>query len=91
MFFTYTMDMAQHISETELSAKILRHAVPKMSELKVPVTPDNYAVWYEYYKGINLDLKRAIDGLLSTNVSFTPDVSSSLYKKYILINSPGAA
>ena len=82
------MDMAQHISETELSAKILRHAVPKMSELKVPVTPENYAVWYEYYKGINLDLKRAIDGLLSTNVSFTPDVSHSLYKKYILVNSP---
>ncbi|ABZ76522.1 diguanylate cyclase [Shewanella halifaxensis HAW-EB4] len=82
------MDMAKHLSETELSAKILRHAVPKMSELKVPVTPENYAVWYEYYKGINLDLKRAIDGLLSNNVAFTPDVSSSLYKNYILINSP---
>ncbi|MCG9730935.1 GGDEF domain-containing protein [Shewanella sp. Isolate13] len=82
------MDMAQHLSETELSAKILRHAVPKMSELNIPVTPENYAVWYEYYKGINLDLKRAIDGLLANNVSFTPSVNKELYKTYIQVHSP---
>lgn len=82
------MDMAQHLSETELSAKILRHAVPKMSELNIPVTPENYAVWYEYYKGVNLDLKRAIDGLLANNVSFTPSVNEELYKTYIQVHSP---
>ncbi|MCL1137172.1 GGDEF domain-containing protein [Shewanella pneumatophori] len=82
------MDMAQHLSETELSAKILRHAVPKMSELSIPVTPDNYAVWYEYYKGINLDLKRAIDGLLENKVEFTPEICNSLYKNYIQMHYP---
>ncbi|GIU33102.1 GGDEF domain-containing protein [Shewanella schlegeliana] len=82
------MDMAQHLSDTELSAKILRHAVPKMSELNIPVTPENYAVWYEYYKGINLDLKRAIDGLLANNVSFIPSVNKDLYKTYIQVHSP---
>lgn len=82
------MDMAKHLSETELSAKILRHAVPKMSELNVPVTPDNYAVWYEYYKGINLDLKRAIDGLLENKVEFNPEICNSLYKNYIQMNYP---
>ncbi|MCL1145915.1 GGDEF domain-containing protein [Shewanella marinintestina] len=81
------MDVAQQLSETELSAKILRHAVPKMSELNIPVTPDNYAVWYEYYKGINLDLKRAIDGFLANRLAFTPEVCSSLYKTYIQVNS----
>ncbi|MDR8523701.1 GGDEF domain-containing protein [Shewanella fidelis] len=82
------MDMAKHLSETELSAKILRHAVPKMSELNIPVTPDNYAVWYEYYKGINLDLKRAIDGLLENKVEFNPEICNSLYKNYIQMNYP---
>ncbi|GIU15711.1 MULTISPECIES: GGDEF domain-containing protein [unclassified Shewanella] len=82
------MDMAQHLSETELSAKILRHAVPKMSELNIPVTPENYAVWYEYYKGINLDLKRAIDGLLANNLAFTPTISEDLHKNYIQVHSP---
>ncbi|PKG57781.1 GGDEF domain-containing protein [Shewanella sp. Choline-02u-19] len=82
------MDMAQHLSEIELSARILRHAVPKMSELNIPVTPNNYSVWYEYYLGINLDLKRAIDGLLANEVSFTVDVSDGLFTTYIQQHSP---
>ncbi|GIU52133.1 GGDEF domain-containing protein [Shewanella sairae] len=82
------MDMAQHLSETELSAKILRHAVPKMSELNIPVTPDNYAVWYEYFKGMNRELKLAIDGLLDKKLEFTPEVCHSLYKTYIQIQYP---
>ena len=59
-----------------------------MSELNIPVTPDNYAVWYEYYKGINLDLKRAIDGLLENKVEFNPEICNSLYKNYIQMNYP---
>ncbi|GIU49876.1 GGDEF domain-containing protein [Shewanella algidipiscicola] len=82
------MNLAQHISETELSAKILRHAVPRMSELNIPVTPDNYAVWYEYFRGVNLDLKRAIDGLLSNQVSFTRDINASLHNRFIQEQSP---
>lgn len=54
------MNLAKHLLDIELSAKILRHAVPKMSELDIPVTPDNYSVWYEYFLGINLDLKELL-------------------------------
>ncbi|MCL1048949.1 GGDEF domain-containing protein [Shewanella abyssi] len=82
------MDIAQHLSETEISARILRHAVPKMSELNIPVTPNNYSVWYEYYLGINLDLKRAIDGLLANEVRFTTDVCDGLFTTYIQQSSP---
>lgn len=82
------MNLAKHISDTELSAKILRHAVPKMSELSIPVTPDNYAVWYEYYKGINLDLTRAIDKLIANNIRFTSDVNAGLYRRHIQEHSP---
>ena len=82
------MNLAQRLSETELSARILRHAVPRMSELNIPVTPDNYAVWYEYFRGVNLDLKRAIDGLLSNKVSFTPEVNAGLHSNFIQEKSP---
>ena len=77
------MDLAKHLTDTELSAKILRHAVPKMSELNIPVTPVNYAVWYEYYLGINLDLKRAIDGLISNGITFCMEVNDGLHKNFI--------
>lgn len=84
------MSLAKQISDTELSARILRHAVPKMSELNIPVIPENYAVWYEYYNGINLDLKRAIDGLISNGISFSSQVNEGLYKNYIQEKSPEA-
>lgn len=77
------MNLAKHLTDTELSAKILRHAVPKMSELNIPVTPVNYAVWYEYYLGINLDLKRAIDGLISNGITFCTEVNEGLHKNFI--------
>ncbi|WP_394201784.1 GGDEF domain-containing protein [Shewanella waksmanii] len=82
------MNLAKHISDTELSAKILRHAVPQMSELNIPVTPDNYAVWYEYYRGVNLDLKRAIDGLLANGVTFTEEVNAGLHSNFVQEKSP---
>ncbi|WP_076413860.1 GGDEF domain-containing protein [Shewanella sp. UCD-KL12] len=82
------MNLAKHLTDSEVSAKILRHAVPKMSELNIPVTPDNYAVWYEYYLGINLDLKRAIDGLISNSISFCTEVNAGLHKNYIQEKSP---
>ncbi|WP_394148138.1 GGDEF domain-containing protein [Shewanella atlantica] len=82
------MNLAKHLSDTEVSAKILRHAVPKMSELNIPVTPENYAVWYEYYLGINLDLKRAIDGLIANGIAFNTEVNAGLHKNYIQEQSP---
>ncbi|WP_394230677.1 GGDEF domain-containing protein [Shewanella colwelliana] len=82
------MNLAKHLTDTELSAKILRHAVPKMSELNIPVTPDNYSVWYEYFRGVNLDLKRAIDGLLSNKVAFTAEVNAGLHSNFIQEKSP---
>lgn len=82
------MNLAKQLSETELSAKILRHAVPRMSELNIPVTPDNYAVWYEYFRGVNLDLKRAIDSLVASRTHFTAEVNAGLYNDFIREKSP---
>ncbi|WP_064792191.1 GGDEF domain-containing protein [Shewanella woodyi] len=82
------MNLAKHLSDIEVSAKILRHAVPKMSELDIPVTPDNYSVWYEYFLGVNLDLNRTIDEYISKGVTFTAEINSELVKNYILEQSP---
>lgn len=72
----------------ESAARILRLAVPQMSALDIAVTPDNYTVWYEYFAGTNVDLNRAIDGLLANGVDFTTDVNASLYKNFIQEHAP---
>ncbi|MGL5046558.1 MAG: GGDEF domain-containing protein [Shewanella sp.] len=74
--------------ELDSAAQILRLAVPQMSALDIPVTPENYTVWYEYFAGTNLDLNRAIDGFLANPVSFTKEINTSLYKTFILEQSP---
>jgi len=82
--------MSSHAANKELdaSAQILRLAVPQMSTLNIPVTPENYTVWYEYFAQSNLELNRAIDGFLANNVVFTKEVNTSLYKNFIQEKSP---
>lgn len=80
--------MMSHKQNLEQTAEILRLAVPQMTALDIPVTPENYAVWYEYFAESNLNLKRAIDGLLANNVEFTDSVNSGLYNRFIEDRSP---
>ncbi|WP_297894185.1 GGDEF domain-containing protein [Shewanella sp.] len=75
-------------TELDAAAQILRLAVPQMSALGIPVTPENYTVWYEYFSGMNLDLNRAIDGFIANHVLFTKEVNTSLYKNFIQEKSP---
>ncbi len=75
--------------DRELSIKILRQAVPKMTALDIAVTPVNYAVWYEYCLGTNPLLKLEIDKLLSSGTSFTSSTNDRLFKEFLA--EPGDA
>ncbi|ABL99964.1 GGDEF domain-containing protein [Shewanella amazonensis] len=85
----FAMTLAAHKpKEKDESAGILRKAVPQMSALGIPVTPDNYAVWYAYYQGADLALVRAINGLMENQVSFSAEVCRGLYSSFIQNNAP---
>jgi len=62
----------------EIAKKIL----PRMGELKVPLIPENYQLWYEYYMGNNKDLVNDFNRLIESPESFTPEMSLTLYNKY---------
>ncbi|MDD8058359.1 MULTISPECIES: GGDEF domain-containing protein [Shewanella] len=72
----------------EQTSHILHLVLPKMSELAIPVTPENYAIWFDYFAETNLNLKRAIDGLIANDVKFTPEVNLGLYNRFIEERSP---
>ncbi|QIR14614.1 GGDEF domain-containing protein [Shewanella aestuarii] len=80
--------MIQHSQSLEKSAEILRIAVPRMTALSIPITPENYAVLYEYYTESNLNLTRAIDGLIANNVFFSASVNTGLYNRFIEERTP---
>jgi diguanylate cyclase len=78
----------ENTKELDHSAHILRLVIPQMAKLHIPVTPENYAIWYEYFSESNLNLKRAIDGLLANEVRFTKQVNQGLYNNFIQEQSP---
>ena len=67
----------------EKSSEFLRLALPYMSRYSVPVTPDNYAVWYDFVAGTNIPLKEEIDSLINKYQSIDEEVTSDLFKKYV--------
>lgn len=69
--------------DKDLSIRILREAVPKMTALDIAVTPINYAVWYEYCLGSNPMLNREIDRMLDAGTPFTSRTNQQLFKEYL--------
>jgi len=58
-----------------------------MKKLDIPITPQNYAVWYEYSGGQNRELNKSIDQLLNEGRAFTEKINEDLYQNYIGTNS----
>lgn len=62
---------------------IVRSAIPRMSELKIPITPANYAVWYAYLSESHNELQREMDALLRSPVPITDTEMRRLYERYL--------
>ncbi len=67
---------------TEQSAELLRLTLPLMSKHQVPVTPRNYAVWFEYVRGNNPELKAELQSLIDAGTHFTAQLNEQLFEKY---------
>lgn len=65
------------------TANLLREAIPKMSQLNIPLTPENYHVWYEYTMGGSSKLNKAIDKHLKDGSEFTSSINHELYNTHI--------
>jgi hypothetical protein len=45
----------------EETVSIVRNAIPKMSEHKIPMTPANYAVWFAYLTESDPELRNEMN------------------------------
>ena len=72
-----------HYEDYAQAVKYLKLALPQMNRHKIPVTPQNYSVWYEYSSGRNPTLIAEIDTLINSQKSFTPSLNDHLYEQYI--------
>ena len=61
----------------------MRLAVPLMTRYFVAMTPQNYAVWYEYVSGANMQLSETIDIDLAEHGMHTNQRTTELYERFL--------
>jgi len=73
------------MAETTLeeSSERLRQALPLMAKNRVPVTPENYWVWYQYISGGMQPINEAIDKNIQSGAGVDEAATKALYKRYI--------
>jgi diguanylate cyclase len=69
--------------ELRTTTAIAKRVLPKMAESKVPLTPENYHLWFEYSIGSNEGLTGDINKIIASGKPFTGEVNKKLYDKYL--------
>lgn len=67
----------------ETASECLRITLPMMSQHRIPVSPPNYAVWFEHFFGTNPSLSESVNSRLNSDKAVDEDFTVALYKKYI--------
>lgn len=80
----------QYTDTPEQAAEYVRIALPLMSRHNVPANPVNYAIWYEYVRGENSELKKAVDTIIDNALQFSDDMAKELYRRFLAEEDQGA-
>ena len=79
-------------SQAELvhSVSVFKDTVPLMRSNGIPLTPENYALWYTYSNGSLDGLNQAINKNLERGIEFSKRLNQELYDMYIESNDTQA-
>jgi diguanylate cyclase len=69
--------------ELKATTAIAKRVIPQMAQWKVPMTPENYHLWFEYSIGSNEGLTGDINKIISSGKPFTGEVNKKLYDEYL--------
>ncbi len=69
--------------EEQKIAEYMRLAIPLMKKYGITMTPNSYAVWYEYVSGANMELSETIDMDIAEHGSFSNQRTQELYERYL--------
>lgn len=65
----------------------LRLVLPLMSRYDIPVTPQNYAVWFAYVSESNSKLCKTINDMIDNGHAFNEETNEDLYRRYGLTDN----
>jgi len=67
----------------DYAASIAERAMRAMVEQRIPPTPTNFAIWFQYFAGSHDDLRNAIDLLIDHNRPFDARTNQDLFETYV--------
>ena len=68
--------------DTQITQEVVKKLIPFMSKKNIPINPENFQVWFEYFFNRDEELKKYLDKLLGEGVEFTTNRNSEIYKKF---------
>jgi diguanylate cyclase len=77
------MDASFDDPDYDYAASVAERAMRSMAEQRIPATPTNFAVWFQYFAGSHDDLRNAIDLLIDHNRPFDARTSQDLFETYV--------
>ena len=77
------MPQTETIATFDETVNIVRAAIPRMSEHKIPMTPANYAVWFAYLSQSDPGLRQEMDELLHNKSPISSAKMTELYQRYL--------
>jgi diguanylate cyclase len=67
------LEQSEHWAELTLASIAEHHLAPD---------PQNYAIWYEYHRGNDVELTRAIDAAIAADGRFTEQSGATIYQRF---------
>jgi diguanylate cyclase len=71
----------------DTSADLLKRTLPLMSRHAAGYAPDSYALWYEYVRGGNPELRAEMDALVSACERLSHKITYELHQKHLADHS----
>ncbi len=65
------------------ASEYLRMVVPFLSKYKIPASPLNYRIGYDFISGNNVELKKALDSFIHDHEELSEKILLELYKQFI--------
>ncbi len=77
------------IKKLKRAINLARDALKIMDEHDIPPTPANFLVWYEYCRGGQQQLKKALDLLISDKSPFTLERNEEIHARFFVATDEG--
>ena len=74
--------MTEPARELDTTKEIAKTVLLRMSEHAIPLTPENYHVWFEYCIASNEELVREINRTIAAKNAFSTEINDTIYSKY---------